>query len=66
MLNKFQTQILVAAFAIVWAVAGLIFIHYAVENRTVAYDCRLSEISPDFPIEVREQCRKLRATSGRI
>jgi hypothetical protein len=24
------------------------------------YDCRLSEISPDFPTEVREQCRKLR------
>jgi hypothetical protein len=30
----------------------------------VVYDCRMSEISPDFPIEVKEQCRKLR--SGRI
>lgn len=28
---------------------------------TVVYDCRLSEISPDFPPEVREQCRKLRS-----
>jgi hypothetical protein len=25
------------------------------------YDCRLSEISPDFPPEVRNECRKLRA-----
>jgi len=24
------------------------------------YDCRLSEISPDFPIQVKEQCRQLR------
>ena len=28
---------------------------------TVRYDCSISEISPDFPPEVREQCRKLRA-----
>lgn len=30
----------------------------------VIYDCRLAEISPDFPIEVREKCRK--KLSGRI
>ncbi len=24
------------------------------------YDCRISEISPDFPPEVREECRRLR------
>ena len=23
------------------------------------YDCRMAEISPDFPPEVREECRKL-------
>ncbi len=23
------------------------------------YDCRIAEISPDFPPEVREECRKL-------
>ena len=35
---------------------------------TVKYDCSISEISPDFPPEVREQCRKLRAkyNDGRI
>lgn len=31
---------------------------------TVVYDCRLAEISPDYPIEVKEKCRKL--LSGRI
>ena len=30
--------------------------------REIMYDCRLSEISPDFPPQVREECRKLRAT----
>ena len=25
------------------------------------YDCTLSEISPDYPLEVKEACRKLRA-----
>jgi hypothetical protein len=24
------------------------------------YDCSLAEISPDFPLEVKEQCRKIR------
>jgi hypothetical protein len=25
------------------------------------YDCSLSEISPDYPLEVKEACRRLRA-----
>jgi hypothetical protein len=28
------------------------------QHRTVMYDCRLAEISPDFPPEVKEACRK--------
>ena len=28
-------------------------------GRTVVYDCRLAEFHPDFPLDVREQCRKL-------
>lgn len=27
----------------------------------VMYNCSIAEISPDFPPEAREQCRKLRA-----
>jgi hypothetical protein len=26
---------------------------------TVSYDCRLAEISVDYPVAVKEQCRKL-------
>ena len=25
---------------------------------TVKYDCRLSEISPDYPVAVKQACRK--------
>jgi hypothetical protein len=25
------------------------------------YDCSISEISPDYPVEVKEACRKMRA-----
>jgi len=30
----------------------------------VKYDCRMAEISPDFPVEVKNECRK--KLSGRI
>ena len=33
------------------------------------YDCSISEISPDFPIELKQECRKLRSEAyknGRI
>jgi hypothetical protein len=29
------------------------------ESRVIVYDCRLAEISPDYPIAVKEECRKL-------
>ena len=30
-----------------------------VHPRVIKYDCRLAEISPDFPPAVKEQCHKL-------
>jgi hypothetical protein len=30
------------------------------DNREVVYDCRMAEISPDFPLKAKEECRKLR------
>lgn len=49
-------------------IAGMVFftiiicakaLEYATSNTVVKYDCRLAEISPDFPQEVKTQCRKL-------
>jgi len=41
------------AFAIYW--------NYTHPHVVVKYDCSISEISPDYPIPVKEACRKLRA-----
>jgi hypothetical protein len=66
MFKQYETQIYVAIFAIIWAGICLYIIDGKLTHRTVTYDCRLSEISPDFPPEARDQCRKMRAASGRI
>jgi hypothetical protein len=39
-------------------VAAYAIINYQPEGHV--YDCRLAEISPDFPIQVKEECRRLR------
>jgi hypothetical protein len=31
------------------------------KNRTKVYDCSIAEISPDYPIEVKNECRRIRA-----
>ena len=38
-------------------------------GRTVVYDCRMAEFHPDYPIEVKQECRRLmrdRLESNRI
>lgn len=44
---------IIAIVALVWSFYLAITV-----DRTVVYDCRIAEISPDFPPEVREACRK--------
>ena len=35
--------------------------HYGHQSYGIIYDCRMAEISPDFPPEVRNECRRLRS-----
>lgn len=35
--------------------------NYGHRSHGIMYDCRMAEISPDFPPEVRNECRKLRS-----
>lgn len=51
--------VLVAVASIIALVLAIMFLP---EQRSKVYDCRMSEISPDFPPEVREECRRIRAT----
>lgn len=40
---------------------GYMLSYYTLPRKTeVAYNCSLAEISPDIPIKVKEDCRKLR------
>lgn len=48
---------IVGVLAIILFVIALLNIE---PNRTVVYDCRLAEISPDYPVEVKNACRKIR------
>ena len=47
-------------------VVGLWSLFFSIMPRggVVVYDCSLAEISPDYPIEVKQKCREVR--SGRI
>lgn len=46
--------------AIILLIAILILANADWGNRTVVYDCSLAEISPDYPQEVKNECRRLR------
>ena len=37
---------------------GYITYHYQQQSSVVVYDCSLAEISPDYPVSVKEECRK--------
>lgn len=57
-------------FAVVALIVGLLSLQVAFvlfiqpKAVTVRYNCDIAEISPDIPIKVKEECRKLK--SGRI
>ena len=53
-------EIAVVAIAFLIAVP-IIFLSLPKKGDVIVYNCSISEISPDFPVEVKEQCRKLRA-----
>jgi hypothetical protein len=63
-----ETKLIIIA-VIIFIIAQATFMYWAKDTfkgMTVRYDCSISEISPDFPPQVKEECRKLRAKHGRI
>jgi hypothetical protein len=48
-------------------ICGLVFAiywNYTHPHVVVRYDCSMAEISPDYPVAVKEGCRKLRADNS--
>ncbi len=50
---------LILIVALVVTVIVLVFIETDYHGVRV-YDCSMSEISPDYPVEVKQECRRLR------
>ncbi len=46
--------------AVILLVCIVILVNADWNNQTVVYDCSLAEISPDYPREVKNECRRLR------
>jgi hypothetical protein len=49
---------LVIVLATLIAVCVFVFTDFG-KNKTVTYDCREAHWHPDYPVEVKEECRRL-------
>lgn len=58
-LKRSHLEITFACIVLFGSIAFLLF--GPKQSKVVVYDCSIAEISPDYPIEVRQQCRALRA-----
>jgi hypothetical protein len=64
-LNRTEMEFILALFLVlaflIWVAKGLFeSVNQPPDTKIViAYDCRLAEISPDYPIIVKDKCRKL-------
>jgi hypothetical protein len=61
MQNITKRQILEYLFVLIVAVGSLVFLFATPSQTSKNYNCSLSEISPDYPVQVKNECRKLRA-----
>lgn len=51
---------LIVVLVLLAILAMAIFFAYLPKHGVVVYNCTWAEISPDIPIKVKEECRKLR------
>jgi hypothetical protein len=58
--NNWQDSIVLTIALILFLATIILYMN--VEPKSRVYDCSLAEISPDFPIEVKNECRKIRTT----
>lgn len=61
MQNLIKRQTLEYVFAVTVVIGSIAFLIITPAPKGKVYDCSLSEISPDYPVEVKNECRKIRA-----
>jgi hypothetical protein len=58
--KNWQDSIMITLAIILLVASAVLFFSNDMPKERM-YDCSISEISPDYPIEVKEACRKIRA-----
>lgn len=60
MQNPIKRTHLEVAFVAIVLLGSVAFLVLGPKQKGRVYDCSIAEISPDYPIEVKQQCRKAR------
>lgn len=58
------SNIALAIFTIAWFAGGFYYLMSLPKREVIVYDCAVAETSPEYPQQVKDECRKYR--SGRI
>lgn len=62
--KRLLTYFLIATGVLYYLVAGYGFYRSYTSDRVIKFDCTIAEFQPDYPQEVKNECRKLKnATS---
>lgn len=61
MQNSFKRSHLEILFVATVLIGAITFLVMTPTPTVRVYNCSISEISPDYPVEVKQECRKLRA-----
>ncbi len=61
MQNLTKRQTLEYLFVSIVAIGSIAFLFFTPAQTSKVYNCSLAEISPDYPLEVRNECRRVRA-----
>lgn len=51
-------------FVAIVLIGSIIFLFSAPPQKVKVYDCSIAEISPDYPVDVKNECRKLRTENS--
>jgi len=51
-------EIFVVLLFTAFCITCILLVGWPAQHVTVKYDCSIAEISPDYPVEVKEACRK--------
>jgi hypothetical protein len=62
---KFESIIVIVC-VIILAVTVVYANHEVDNNRVIRYNCDIAEFHPDYPKEVKQQCRKIRNENSRL